>query len=287
MSPALLGSRDLVLCAGTLPQVPFQKRVAAAAEGGFSAISLFASDYFQARREGLSDADLRRTLADFGIAVAELDPLMRWIPDLELGSEANEQGAAFFRYAESDFYTAAEALGARSINAVLVTDATLAVERIAEAFASLCDRAAAHGLLVHLEFLPWTQIPNLKSALEIAQLADRKNGGIMLDSWHHFRSGAGDEALRNAPGERVMAVQLSDAPEEPEANLVEETTRRRLLPGEGAIDLVELVRSLDAIDSTAPIGVEIFSDELAAKSPIDAARRAGAAARSVLAHARG
>ena len=85
MSPALLGSRDLVLCAGTLPQVPFQKRVAAAAEGGFSAISLFASDYFQARGEGLSDAELRRTLADFGIAVAELDPLMRWIPDLELG----------------------------------------------------------------------------------------------------------------------------------------------------------------------------------------------------------
>ena len=84
-----------------------------------------------------------------------------------------------------------------------------------------------------------------------------------------------------------MAVQLSDAPEEPEANLVEETTRRRLLPGEGAIDLVELVRSLDAIDSTAPIGVEIFSDELAAKSPIDAARRAGAAARSVLERARG
>ena len=61
----------------------------------------------------------------------------------------------------------------------------------------------------------------------------------------------------------------------------------RVLLDLAPIDLVELVRSLDAIDSTAPIGVEIFSDELAAKSPIDAARRAGAAARSVLERARG
>ncbi len=283
----MLGPRDLVLCAGTIPQASFHARVAAAAEAGFSAVSLFASNYYGARGEGLDDSELRRILSDYGIVVAELDPLIRWIPGAELGSEVNAQGAAFFQYGEEDFYVIADALGARSINVVVVTDTSFSEEQLAEAFAGLCDRAGGHGLLVHLEFLPWTQIPDILSALRLIEKADRPNGGIMLDSWHHFRSGIGDEALRSVPGERILGLQLNDAPRQPEADPVEETTRRRLLPGAGAIDLAGLLRCLEEIQAPAPVGVEVFSDELAALSPVEAARRAGAATRAVLEAVRG
>ena len=78
----MLGPEDLVLCAGTLGGASFRDRVEAAAEAGFSAISLFLGDYQRARAEGLSDADMRKLLADHGLAVAELDPLMSWVPRL-------------------------------------------------------------------------------------------------------------------------------------------------------------------------------------------------------------
>ena len=282
----MLGPQDLVLCAGTIPRASFAERVTAAAEAGFSGISLFLSDYRAARASGLSDADMRARLADHGLEIAELDPLMSWLPGAELGSEANEQGAAFFQHTEADFYAVADALGARSLNAVAFTDAPLSPSQLAEAFAGLCDRAAEHGLLVHLEFLPWTQIPDVFAALAIVELANRPNGGLTLDSWHHFRSGVDNSRLRSVPGERILSVQINDAPAEPEPDPVQETTRRRLLPGEGAIDLVEIVRILDTLATPAPLGVEVFPDALAALPPVEAARRAGDAARAVLARAR-
>ncbi len=282
----MLGREDLVLCAGTLPRADFPQRVAAAAGAGFSGISLFLRDYQAARAGGLSDADLRALLEEHGLEIAELDPLMSWIPGAELGSGANQQGAAFFEQKEEDFYAAATALGARSLNAVAVTDAPLSREALAEGFAGLCDRAAERGLLVHLEFLPWTQIPDVFAALEIVETANRPNGGLTLDTWHHFRSGVGDERLRSVPGERILSVQLNDAPAQPESDLVEETLHRRLLPGAGAIDLVGILRTLDELGAPAPLGVEVFSDALAALAPAEAARRAGDAARAVLSRAR-
>ena len=76
-----LGPDDLVLCAGTLARVPLRERVEIAAATGFRGISLFLDDLEGARRSGLPDADLRALLEANGLQVAELDPLMHWIPE--------------------------------------------------------------------------------------------------------------------------------------------------------------------------------------------------------------
>ena len=66
---------------------------------------------------------------------------------------------------------------------------------------------------------------------------------------------------------------------------MDETLHRRLLPGDGDIDLVGIFRRLRDGGCKAPFGVEIFSDELAALPFAEAARRAGDATRRVLAAA--
>lgn len=281
-----LGPSDLVLCAGTVPQAGFVERCAAAAEAGFGGVSLFLDDLARARADGLSDADLKTVLRDHGLAVAELDPLMRWLPGMELGGDASAEGQGFFGYGEADFHAAAELVEARSINAVLYSEEELPRDAIAEAFAGVCDRAREHGLLVHLEFLPWTQVRDLPTALAIVEAAGRANGGVLLDAWHHFRSGAANAALEPA-AERVLAIQLDDAPAQAEADPVAETMQRRLLPGAGDADLVEMLRRLDAGGCRAPVGVEVFSSELRQLSAREVARRAADAARAVLAQARG
>ncbi|MBV9283854.1 MAG: hypothetical protein JO176_04530 [Acidimicrobiia bacterium] len=81
----------------------------------------------------------------------------------------------------------------------------------------------------------------------------------------------------------MLGIQLDDGPADPEANLIEATLHDRRLPGDGDFELVGLIDVLRAIGTEAPVGVEVFSDELHALPPSDAARRAGDATRRLLA----
>ena len=273
---APLGRDNLVLCAYTIPDATFEERVQAAADAGFSAISLRTRDYTIARDAGFTDSAVRALLHDHGLRVAELDVLWEWALGGERGERARRQ--------EDKLRAVATAVGARSINVLSEIEDPLEV--VAERFAALCDRCASDGLLAHIEFLPWSTVPDVATAAAIATLAGRPNGGILIDSWHHFRGPGGLEPLRALDAGIVRAVQLSDAPARAEDDLLDETQHRRLLPGDGDLDLVGLVATLDAVGADAPIGVEVFSDDLYRVAPRDAAAAAAAATRRVLAAAR-
>jgi sugar phosphate isomerase/epimerase len=283
-----LGPGDLVLCSGTLPRATaFRDRLAAAAQAGYAAVSLWGRDYRGARDEGHSDADIAALLADHSLVVAELDPAWWWTPGAAGFSIPPELDPVdVFRFGEDELLRIAAVVGARSINAADVIGGSWGVEEGAEAFAALCDRAAEHGLLVHLEWLAWSRVPDLRTACDIVRLAGRANGGLNVDTWHCARTGTTPQDLMAVPGEKVFAVQLDDGPALPEDDLVAATLHRRLLPGVGAFDLPGYLGALNAVGAVAPIGVEVFSDDLHALGPYEAARRAAQATRALLARVR-
>lgn len=283
----MLGPEDLVLCCGTVSRANFRELVEAASAGGYKGMALWPQLYDAARESGLSVADLRRMLDDNGLEIAEHDALLNWLP----GGPSPESlgdglGSSLFRRTAEDFFRIADALGGRSLNVAQVFGSELDLDVAAEALAPVCKGAADSGLVVSLEFLPWTGIPDPKTALAIVERTGHANAGLMVDSWHVFR-GVGDiEALRALPGERVMGVQLNDAPATPAPDPAVETMEARLIPGEGDIDLPGFVRVLDAIGSRAPIGVEVYSSKLAAQPASEVASRCAEATRTVLAQAR-
>lgn len=279
------GETATVLCSGTLrPGIGFRTRVAAARAGGFDHISLWGRDYQDAHHEGLSDRDLRAILDDHGVSVAELDPAWWWLPgaaDVRVAPEHDRE--RIFSFGEAELFAVADALGARSLNAVDIFGGRWSLDDAAESFAALCGRAAEHGLLVQLEFLPWSKIPDLDAAWSVVHRAGAPNGGLAVDAWHYFRSGsAARDTLRTLPGERIVGVQLCDAPAVAEADPLHATLHERLLPGQGELNLVGLIADLRATGTTAPIGVEVFSDALAGLEPEEAGRQAGAALHSLL-----
>jgi sugar phosphate isomerase/epimerase len=279
-----LGPGDLVLCSGTLARdVSFPARIEAAAAGGYAGISLWGRDYWAARRTGLSDADIRLMLSDHGLAVAEIDPGWWWLPgaaQVHIPVEADRE--EMFRYGEDEVLRIAETVGARSLNAVDVFGGDWGLDQASECFAALCDRAAEHGLLVHLEFLPWSRIPDVSTAWEVVRGADRPNGGVAVDSWHWFRGGGDAAVLQSMPGERVLGIQLSDGPATAEPNLIHATLHDRQPPGEGEFDLGSLIGLLQQIGAAAPVGLEVFSDDLHRMPPDEAAARVADAARKLL-----
>jgi sugar phosphate isomerase/epimerase len=272
----------LVLSAHTVPHATWAERLDAAVAGGFGAVGLRLADIRAARAEH-ADADLRAALADRGLVVAEVDVLWEWA----LGGERGERS----RRAEPGLVEAAVAVGARTLNAVSELDDAAGgrdgvLDAAAERFAALCDRVAERGLGVHVEFMPWSTLGDLATAWEVVRRAERANGGILLDTWHHYRGPGDDALLATLPPSAVLAVQVDDALAVPEADPVEETLHRRLVPGEGALDLVGFVRTLLAAGVDCPVGCEVFSDALHALPPSVAARRAGDGLRAVLAAAR-
>lgn len=282
-----LSGDDLVLCSGTLlRRTSFADRLRAARAGEFQGISLWGRDYQLARREGLTDSDMRSMLADNGLSVAELDPAWWWPPgaaDIHLPAELDQED--IFGYREAEMFAIADALGARSLNAVDAMDAMgghFTIDAVTEAFAHLCRRAAEHGLSVQLEFLPWSKIPDLSTAWDIVSNADQTNGGITIDAWHYFRSGSDNGLLESIPGSRILGIQLCDAPSTAENDPVHATLHERLLPGDGELDLGSLLTTLQRIGCEAPIGVEVFSDALHELEPEEVGAQAGAAIRGAI-----
>jgi len=277
-SITVLGPNDLVLCSGSLMQRGFRALCEAGAAGEFAGITLWPQDVEAARAEGLSEADQRALLRDSGLVVADLDPLLGWLAGEEVPPDV---GAS-----EDVFYAIADSLGAQSLNLAQPFGDTIEFDAATESFAGVCQRAAAHGLLVTLEYLPWSGIPDAATALEIVEASGQPNATLMFDTWHSFRGPTDDAQLRKIPGARFGSVQINDAPLEPTGDIMAETTGARLLPGEGAIPLVDWIRLLDQAGSQAPIGVEVFSHELAALPPAEVGRRCAQAARQILRQAR-
>lgn len=278
----------LVFCSPPMAQVPLLARIEAVAAAGFDALSLQPGDIWALEAEGTSAAEIAARIADAGLAVAEMDCTANWMARHETAACGVPALEGLLRAlpARRVVETAAR-IGARSVAAIDMSATVPGLDEAAEGFAALCDLAAEHGLLAHIEFLPVSAIRTLGEAAAIVAAAGRANGGLTIDAWHLFRSGSTLAELAAIPGERIHTVQLCDAPATPAADLWAELMTARLLPGEGALDLAGLVRTLDAIGSTAPIGVEVFHARQGDQAPSQVARNWAEATRAVLAQARG
>ncbi len=277
--PRLLRWPDLVWSHFSRPRFGgFDERVAAAAEAGFAGIGLYIDEYRRLRDEaGRTAADIRRQLDDHGLVLSDIEVLTGW----GLDGEAAEEG----RRQEALAYELTDGCDCRYVQAIGPYAGT--VEPAGVAFRQLCDRAGAHGLLVGIEWLPFTNIATAADAAQIVTAADRPNGGYCADIWHH-RRGADDESMiRGLPADRVFAVQMNDGPragvsiEEYKADCMV----NRVPPGEGEFDCVGFVRLLAEMGVTSPISLEVCSAELWAAPAAEAARRSADAMRAVLAEA--
>ncbi|MGJ3509869.1 sugar phosphate isomerase/epimerase family protein [Enemella sp. A6] len=271
---------DLVLAAYTLDGADLTERVEATAAAGFAGLSLRPPDIGRALAAGWTISGIAALLDEHGLVVADLDALARWAPH-HWQHHGLLPADHDFDTMEQNLWTAAAGLGARSVNVVDMGGRPVPVADLAEGFARACDRAAEFGLLAHLEPLGGSAVPTIAVAAEVSRLAGRPNGGVILDTWHHFRSGGTPSDLA-AVADQILAVQINDAPATAEPNMFAETMHRRLLPGEGDAEVAATLAELHRLGVSVPISVEVMSDRLRALPPREAARLAAEAGRAVL-----
>jgi sugar phosphate isomerase/epimerase len=259
---------DTFFWAGTLLGGTLEQRIDAAVAGEFKYLSLFPTDYRRARERGLSDADIIALHASAGVRLMTLDPFTRWLPRWEPPSGIPADRLEWIGFDEDEFFAVVDVL-------------RLEIDELIEAFAAVCDRAARSGVRVHLEFTPFSGIPDLATAWEIVRSANRDNGGLVFDTWHYFRGTRDDRLLENIPGERIFALQISDAAAKPQGSLLNDTLRHRVLPGDGTFDLAGVLPIVARKHGLGPWGVEVLSEDLWRRSPEEVGRRSAEALRRV------
>ncbi|WP_176594582.1 sugar phosphate isomerase/epimerase [Sphingobium sp. EM0848] len=279
-------STQFGLAAPPFSHVPLLDRLAPARDAGFSGLSLMPRDVWALEAEGMHAAEIRTRFADQGLRVMEMDCIACWLPSHRSVGDDVPMAALLRTLTPERVIETAARMDAPSITVVEMMGVIPSLDEAAEAFAQLCDMAADQGLKAHIEFLPFGGIPALDRAWAIVQAAGRSNGGLLLDSWHFFRSGSSLELLASIPGTRILSVQINDAPAQPGKDLLHETMTRRLVPGEGDLDLTGFVRALDATGCTASVSVEIFSAETSSQPMAETIRHWAGATRAIIDRAR-
>lgn len=140
--------------------------------------------------------------------------------------------------------------------------------RLTDNYARLCEVMQPFGMTADLEFMPWTEVKDAKSALRIVQNAGMpSNAGILVDALHFGRSTTTLDDIRAIPRQLLHYAQICDA----QAGLdftVEQmihTARcERLLPGHGTIDIKGL---FDALPTDLPVSVEVVNFGREAHTP--------------------
>ena len=253
--------------------LPPPQLVAAAARTGYQKVGLRllpaapGGVAYPLMRDARLLADTRSCLEDFGVGVFDLE-IVRIGPGFRAGDY------------EALFEVGAK-LGAK---AMLVAGDDADEAGLTASFASLCEAAAPFGLSADLEFMPWTKVPDARTALRIVVAASQPNGGVLVDALHVARSATSLADITAIPHRHLHYAQICDAPAEAPTTvegLVHAARCERLLPGEGGIDLAGLFATLPA---DLPVSVEIPNDsQVAALGAEEWARRALAATKHVLA----
>jgi sugar phosphate isomerase/epimerase len=271
----------IALCWGTAIGTPLEALIEAAAGAGLGAITLTAGMYEASRAAGRSDAQLRRLLSEAGVKVHAIDPLISVLPGTPRPADVPPENRAYFEFTEERCYAAAEALEAETINLAHFGGGEVREAQFVECLIPLARRARSHGVRLTLEFLPESAIPDLATAQRIVAAVDAPLLRLMLDTWHLARSGGTLAQLAAVPKGLIGALQISDR-REPPAGTTYTPMGGRLLPGEGELALVPLLRTLLTREPELTVGVEVFSDELRCLPAGEIAARVAASTRAVL-----
>jgi sugar phosphate isomerase/epimerase len=249
--------------------------VSCAAEAGFDFVGLrlVAATSEEAHRDIVGDTPLvretERRIAHSGIPLFDIE-VFRLKPDTRVAD-----------------YTAALETGARlGAREALVTGQDADFSRLADRFGEFCDLAAEFGIAAGLEPMPWTEVNDIGAGERIVAAAARPHAGLIVDAIHVDRAHTLPRELAAIPREHLRYIQLCDAPAERPADLrmlIHQARVGRLMPGDGGIDLVSMLR---ALPRDLPVSVEVPMQELAKTMPaLQRTRQMLARARAVLGRA--
>ncbi len=223
----------------TLDTTPLGAALQVARDAGYNGVELRHADFMRCRQAGLDEQAIVQMVRDSGMRVTQV------------GTENGvlfESGDELKRLLGSLRYVCdkAAALGCDVVMMPPGPVATGATDSPRHRLATCADIAAEYGLRLALEFNSRHPIVNtLAAGLALVDAVNRKNCGLLLDTYHLQRSGGDATSFQDVPVDKIMSFQFSDVPAGPPPDM--RVPIDRLPPGEGVVRFVPIFRVLMAM----------------------------------------
>lgn len=239
---------------------PLEEDIRSAAEAGFAAVEIWHGKLlaYLARHP---IAELRRELDGRGLSVPAICPLF-----VDFGEAAPVARAAIERAAD----LAAE-LGSPTLLVCVRQPPegmplSEAIDVAAGELAAAAERVADRGIDLAIEPLGrHPLVPGPRAALDLIERAARPNVGLMLDTFHYYKSEVPLPEIEALPIERLLIVHVNDCEGKPRAELRDAD---RLYPTLGVIPAEAMLAPLVANGYRGAFSVEVFREEYWAR-PVD------------------
>jgi len=133
------------------------------------------------------------------------------------------------------------------------------IEQAGYAATGYAEAAHDFGLKVALEPIGGREfMGGPDDALEVVNAAGHPALGIMVDTFHYYKSGVTPETVAEIPVEQILIVHVNDAENLPAESLVD---ANRLYPGAGVLPLHGYLDALEQSGYRGFLSVEIFREE--------------------------
>jgi 4-hydroxyphenylpyruvate dioxygenase len=240
----------------------------AAARAGFDGVEIFEGDLVSAP---WSPGEVRRRLSELDLTADLYQPFR----DYEAVAPATL--AANLRRAEAKF-DVMQQLGASTmlVCSNVAEDALDDDDLAAEQLRELAERASERGLRIAYEALAWGRhVSEYDHSWRIVQRADHPALGVCLDSFHILSRGTDLATIGEIPGEKILFLQLADAPRL-RMDVLQWSRHYRCFPGQGGFDLPSFLAAVLRAGYGGPLSLEVFNDVFRRADPdrmaIDAMR---------------
>jgi sugar phosphate isomerase/epimerase len=242
------------------------EQVDLAAKAGYDAIEPWMRELQSYVDGGGSASDLRKRIAEHGLAVASAIGFAEWIVD------DDARRAAGLETAKRDMgllasiggtHIAAPPAGATQPPSVDLLQA-------ADRYHALLEVGVQEGVIPQLEVWGFSaSLSRLGETMLVATQSKHPRACVLLDVYHLHKGGSGFAGLRLLSGGAMHCFHMNDFPAEPPRESIRDADR--VYPGDGVAPLTQILRDMFAAGFRDTLSLELFNPTYWKQDPLQVA----------------
>jgi 2-keto-myo-inositol isomerase len=248
-------------------KLPLAKVIEVTAKAGWGGVEPWMDEITAHVEAGGTTADLRKRIADAGLAVPSAIGFAEWIVD---DPERRKKG---LEHARRDMDLVAQIGGTRVAAPPIGAHETGGVDPFAaaERYHALCEVGRQAGVVPQVEVWGFAkQFNRLGEAVFVAVESGHPDACVLADPYHIYKGGSSFEGLGLLSARCFQHLHVNDYPADPPRDKIGD--EHRVYPGDGVAPLGPLFRTLRDLGFTGMLSLELFNKALYAQDPLDVAK---------------
>ena len=261
-------------------KLPLEEEIEVTAKAGYNGIEPWMGNVHRYVEAGKSLGDLKKRIADLGLAVESAIGFPQWAVD------DDKQRAEGLQSMKRDMDLIAK-LGGTHIAAPpagINRTPGMDLRKVAERYRAALQLGRTMGVVPQLEIWGFAKtLGTVPEAIFVATAADHADACLLLDAFHMYKGGSGFRCLNQLNGAAMHAFHINDYPADPPHEEINDS--HRIYPGDGVCPLTDVLRTMHATGFRGALSLELFNNEYLKQDTLTVAKTGLAKIRAVVAKA--